>query len=117
MHALRSTTCPENIPHDFAASYAPLPLPPRADNALQKRNCLRMGAAVGPFRRNRTNRPPVRHYYDAASPWAKGSHCRSKKRQVLPCKKEPRQGRGSVRKNLLPCPGGAKSFQAKLELT
>ena len=51
------------------------------------------------------------------SPWAKGSHCCSKKRQVLPGKKEPRQGRGSVRKNLLPCPGGAKSFQAKLELT
>ena len=27
---------------------------------------------------------------------------------------EPRQGRGSARKSLLPCPGGAKSHQAKL---
>ena len=28
--------------------------------------------------------------------------------------KEPRQGRGSAHKSLLPCPGGAKSHQAKL---
>lgn len=35
-------------------------------------------------------------------------------RTTSPRKKEPRRGRGSAHKSLLPCPGGAKSHQAKL---
>ena len=109
MHALRSTTCPEDIPTILPRLTHPC-LAPRAGNALQKRNCVRKGAAVGQPAATAQTARLCGTIMTRPHP-AQRQPLPLKKRQGLPCKKEPRRGRGSVRKNLLPCPDGAKHFK------
>ena len=123
LDSMNWTTCGQT-PQNSATQSGPAHAPQH--RAGQKANCrcwqLRPLVTHGGAQTSGvTHRPAVWH--QALCRPATGQGCPPRRRfcghaqgnaQWCRPNKEPRQGRGSARKSLLPCPGGAKSHQAKL---